>query len=180
MSQRRARSSPASFKMGGHGSTRWKRMDSCAPTAFRSPRSPSPRRRTRLRPQPALFLAEGGTVAVKVSSSDIIHKSDVGGGKLDLTSEAAVRRAALDIFERAKRLKPDARITGVTVQPMVRHPKARELIAGLADDPTFGPVVAFGRGGTAVEVINDKALALPPLDMKLAEMLIARTRVSRI
>ena len=58
-------------------------------------------------------------MAVKVSSSDIIHKSDVGGVKLDLTSEAAVRRAALDIFERAKRLKPDARITGVTVQPMV-------------------------------------------------------------
>ncbi len=126
------------------------------------------------------ILAEGGTVAVKVSSPDIVHKSDVGGVKLDLTSEAAVRRAALDIFERAKRLKPDARITGVTVQPMVRRPKARELIAGLADDPTFGPVVVFGRGGTAVEVINDKALALPPLDMKLAEMLIARTRVSRI
>ena len=126
------------------------------------------------------ILAEGGTVAVKVSSPDIVHKSDIGGVKLDLTSEAAVRRAALDIFERAKRLKPDARITGVTVQPMVRRPKARELIAGLADDPTFGPVVVFGRGGTAVEVINDKALALPPLDMKLAEMLIARTRVSRI
>ena len=63
---------------------------------------------------------------------------------------------------------------------MVRRPKARELIAGLADDPTFGPVVVFGRGGTAVEVINDKSLALPPLDLKLAEMLIARTQVSRI
>ena len=63
---------------------------------------------------------------------------------------------------------------------MVRRPKARELIAGLADDPTFGPVVVFGRGGTAVEVIDDKALALPPLDLKLAEMLIARTQVSRI
>jgi acetyltransferase len=62
----------------------------------------------------------------------------------------------------------------------VRRPKARELIAGLADDPTFGPVVVFGRGGTAVEVINDKALALPPLDMKLAVDLIGRTRVSRI
>ena len=62
----------------------------------------------------------------------------------------------------------------------MRRPKARELIAGLADDPTFGPVVVFGRGGTAVEVIDDKSLALPPLDLKLAEMLIARTRVSRI
>jgi acetyltransferase len=126
------------------------------------------------------ILAEGGTVAVKILSPDIVHKSDIGGVKLDLTSGEAVRRAALDIFERAERLKPGARVAGVTVQAMVRRPKARELIAGLADDPTFGPVVVFGRGGTAVEVINDKSLALPPLDMKLAEMLIARTRVSRI
>lgn len=126
------------------------------------------------------ILADGGTVAVKILSPDIVHKSDIGGVKLDLTSEAAVRRAALDILERAERLKPGARVTGITVQPMVRRPKARELIAGLADDPTFGPVVVFGRGGTAVEVINDKALALPPLDMKLARELIGRTRVSRI
>ena len=70
-------------------------------------------------------------------------------------------------------------MTGVIVQPMVRRGKARELIVGLADDPAFGPVVLFGRGGTAVEVIDDKALALPPLDLKLAADLIARTRVSR-
>ena len=63
---------------------------------------------------------------------------------------------------------------------MILRPKARELIAGIADDPTFGPVVVFGRGGTAVEVIDDKALALPPLDLKLARDLIARTRVSRL
>jgi acetyltransferase len=63
---------------------------------------------------------------------------------------------------------------------MIVRPNARELIAGLADDPTFGSVVVFGRGGTAVEVINDKALALPPLDLRLAEDLISRTRVSRI
>jgi acetyltransferase len=71
-------------------------------------------------------------------------------------------------------------VTGVTVQAMVRRAKARELIAGIADDPTFGPVIVFGRGGTAVEVINDKALALPPLDLHLAQDLIGRTRVSRI
>jgi acetyltransferase len=126
------------------------------------------------------ILAEGGTVAVKILSPDIVHKSDIGGVKLDLTSEAAVRRAADEILERARRLKPSARLTGITVQPMVRRPKARELIAGLADDPTFGPVIVFGGGGTAVEVIDDKALALPPLDLKLAGDLIARTRVSRI
>lgn len=125
------------------------------------------------------ILAEGGTVAVKILSPDIVHKSDIGGVKLDLTTEEAVRRAAADIFERAARLKPGAQVTGVTVQPMVRRTKARELIMGIADDPSFGPVVLFGRGGTAVEVINDKALALPPLDLKLAHDLIARTRVSR-
>jgi acetyltransferase len=125
------------------------------------------------------ILAEGGTVAVKVLSPDIVHKSDIGGVKLDLTTEDGVKKAAADIFERAARLKPGAHVTGVTVQPMVRRTKARELIMGIADDPSFGPVVLFGRGGTAVEVINDKALALPPLDLKLAHDLIARTRVSR-
>jgi acetyltransferase len=62
----------------------------------------------------------------------------------------------------------------------VLRPKARELILGLADDPTFGTVIVFGRGGTAVEIINDKALALPPLDLQLARDLIERTRVSRL
>jgi acetyltransferase len=72
------------------------------------------------------------------------------------------------------------RIDGVLVQPMVVRPKARELVAGLIDDPVFGPVVSFGRGGTAADVINDRALALPPLDLRLARELIERTRVSRI
>jgi acetyltransferase len=63
---------------------------------------------------------------------------------------------------------------------MIARPKARELLVGLADDPTFGPVVAFGWGGTAVATIDDKALALPPLDLNLARDLIARTRVARL
>ena len=63
---------------------------------------------------------------------------------------------------------------------MVLRPKARELIAGIADDPTFGPIIVFGAGGTAVEVISDKALALPPLDLRLAQELIARTRIARV
>ena len=91
-----------------------------------------------------------------------------------------VREAATEILARARAAKPDARISGVTVFPMIVRPKARELIVGVADDPTFGPVIAFGQGGTAVEVISDKALALPPLDLALARSLIARTRVSRI
>jgi acetyltransferase len=128
----------------------------------------------------APMLAAGTPVALKILSPDIVHKSDVDGVRLNLASGAAVREAAEAILARARALRPDARIDGVTVHPMVVKPKARELIVGLADDPTFGPVVVFGRGGTAVEVIDDKALALPPLDLRLAHELIARTRVSRI
>jgi acetyltransferase len=128
----------------------------------------------------APLLAGGGTVVVKILSPDIVHKSEVGGVRLNLTSAQAVAQAAFDILARARAAKPAARITGVTIHPMVLRPKARELIAGIADDPTFGPVVAFGAGGTAVEVISDKALALPPLDMRLARDLIGRTRIARV
>ncbi|MGO9045967.1 MAG: GNAT family N-acetyltransferase [Xanthobacteraceae bacterium] len=125
-------------------------------------------------------LTKGVPVVLKIQSPDIVHKSEVGGVRLDLASEDAVREAAADILSRARAAKPDARIAGVTVFPMIVRPKARELIVGVADDPTFGPVIAFGQGGTAVEVISDKALALPPLNLDLARRLIARTRVSRI
>lgn len=126
------------------------------------------------------IFARGTTVVLKIMSRDIVHKSDVGGVVLNLTTPAAVRAAAVDILARAKKLRPEARIDGVIVQAMVVKAKARELILGLADDPTFGTVVVFGRGGTAVEIINDKALALPPLDLQLARDLIERTRVSRL
>src|SRR5450755_396616 len=126
------------------------------------------------------IFAQGDTVVLKIMSRDIVHKSDVGGVVLNLTSVNAVRAAMADILARAKALRPEARIAGVIVQAMMVRPKARELILGLADDPTFGTVIVFGRGGTAVEIINDKALALPPLDLQLARDLIERTRVSRL
>lgn len=128
----------------------------------------------------APFLAKGETVVLKVLSRDIIHKSDVGGVVLNLTSAEAVRAATDEILARARERRPDARLSGVIVQPMVVRSKARELILGLADDPTFGATMVFGRGGTAVEVINDRALALPPLDLRLARDLVGRTRVSRL
>jgi acetyltransferase len=127
----------------------------------------------------ALF-AQGATVVLKIMSRDIVHKSDVGGVVLNLTSVDGVRTATADILARAKKLRPEARISGVIVQAMMVRPKPRELILGLADDPTFGTVIVFGHGGTAVEIINDKALALPPLDLQLARDLIERTRVSRL
>src|SRR5262245_7302265 len=128
----------------------------------------------------AQFLDAGQSVVAKILSRDIVHKSDVGGVWLNLTTAAAVRAAVAEILANAKRARPDARITGVTLQPMIVRPKARELIVGIADDATFGPVIVFGRGGIGVEVINDNALALPPLDLRLAHDLIAQTRVARL
>ncbi|KMO12014.1 bifunctional acetate--CoA ligase family protein/GNAT family N-acetyltransferase [Methylobacterium platani] len=125
------------------------------------------------------IIAAGGTVALKLASPDVVHKSDVGGVRLGLTSEAAVREAASEMLARLARERPGARVTGLVVQAMLRRTQGRELIAGLVDDPVFGPVVVFGRGGTAVEVIDDRALALPPLDRRLAADLVGRTRVSR-
>jgi acetyltransferase len=95
----------------------------------------------------APLLADGGTVLVKILSPDILHKSDVGGVRLNLTSETAVREASAEILERTRSLRPQARIAGVTLHPMIIRPKARELIAGLADDATFGPIVVFGQAG---------------------------------
>ncbi|MDR1075932.1 MAG: bifunctional acetate--CoA ligase family protein/GNAT family N-acetyltransferase [Xanthomonadaceae bacterium] len=126
------------------------------------------------------LLEAGSGVTVKIHSADIPHKSDIDGVRLNLLNEQAVREAAEGILERARAAHPDARIDGVLVQPMIVRSKARELIAGIADDDTFGPVIVFGRGGTAVEVIDDKALALPPLDLRLAHEQISRTRVARI
>lgn len=128
----------------------------------------------------APFLAERRAIAVKVSSRDIRHASDIGGVILDLRTKDAVIDAARTVLERARHARPDASLQGVTIQPMIARRAARELILGIADDPTFGPVIVFGRGGSAVEVINDKALALPPLDMNLARDLVGRTRVSRL
>ena len=128
----------------------------------------------------APFFARGMTVVLKILSRDITHKSDVEGVVLNLADADSVRTAAVEILARAKAKRPDAKISGVIVQPMVLRPHARELILGIADDQTFGPVIVFGHGGTAVEVINDKALALPPLDLRLARDLVERTRISRL
>lgn len=128
----------------------------------------------------APLLAEGHAVVVKLSSRDIRHASDVGGVILDLHTKESVAEAAKTVLQRARSARPDASVQGVIVQPMIARRAARELILGIADDPTFGPVIVFGRGGSAAEVINDKALALPPLDINLARDLVARTRASRL
>ena len=122
----------------------------------------------------------GFPVVLKILSPDISHKSDVGGVQLDLDDEASLRAAVDAMLARVRRASPEARLTGLTVQQMVRRPLAQELIAGASIDPVFGPVLLFGHGGTAVEVIADRAVALPPLNRVLARELVSRTRISRL
>jgi acetyltransferase len=136
----------------------------------------------------AALIAEGmlsGSSAakacvVKILSDDITHKSDVGGVRLGLETAAAVGDAARDMLERIAREHPAARIQGVTVQPMIRRPRAHELIIGMSVDTTFGPMLTFGAGGTAVEVLRDTAQALPPIDLQLARDLMRQTRVQKL
>jgi acetyltransferase len=119
-------------------------------------------------------------VALKVLSPDITHKSDVGGVRLDLRSPQAVEIAARDMLQTVGERVPDARIEGFSVQAMANRKYDRELIVGIADDATFGPVLLVGQGGTAVEVLRDRAIGLPPLNVVLAREMISRTRVSKL
>ncbi len=128
----------------------------------------------------ALAVDIGFPIAVKLLSPDISHKTEVGGVTLDLESAAAVEEAARAMQHRLAVLRPDARLTGFSVQTMVRRPDAHELIIGITSDPIFGPVILFGQGGIAVEVLKDHALALPPLNKALALDTISRTRVSKL
>ncbi|MGD8690721.1 MAG: acetate--CoA ligase family protein, partial [Gammaproteobacteria bacterium] len=121
-----------------------------------------------------------GPVALKIHSPDIIHKTEVGGVALNLDGPEAVRNDANAMLERIATQHPNARLEGFTVEPMISRRGSFELIAGITVDPVFGPVVLFGQGGTAVEVINDKNLALPPLNMHLARDLMSRTRIFRL
>ena len=122
----------------------------------------------------------GYPVVLKILSNDISHKSDVGGVALNLQNESEVHSAATTMLERVGRERPQALIQGFTVQSMVKRKQAQELIVGSTIDSVFGPVILFGQGGTAVEVMADRAIALPPLNIPLAKALVSRTRVSKL
>jgi acetyltransferase len=133
-------------------------------------------------PNEALVQAEamGFPVALKINSPDITHKSDAGGVMLGINNAHAVRTAYNDLVNAVKRNRPNARIDGVTIQPMLRRPNGRELLVGILSDPVFGPVITFGAGGTTVEVMGDRAVALPPINRFLASDLIQRTRIAKM
>jgi acetyltransferase len=120
----------------------------------------------------------GFPVALKIDSPDISHKSDVQGVALNILNGTGVRDTYNDMMERVKRARPEARINGVTVQKMARTRSGREICIGLVTDDAFGPVITFGAGGTMIELIDDRAMELPPLNQYLAHRLIERARVA--
>jgi acetyltransferase len=148
-------------------------------TAFHIPTNPSILART---PNEAMLAAEsiGFPVALKISAPALTHKSDVGGVRLNVRSVQSARQQVQDMLDQVRARHPEVEIEGVTIERMAEVGHKRELLIGVTRDPVFGPVIAFGLGGTAVEVLRDRAIALPPLNSVLAERLVRRTRAARM
>jgi acetyltransferase len=120
----------------------------------------------------------GFPVVMKIASPDIAHKTDVGGVVLNIKSEEAARETFDQILSSARRAAPEAAIQGVFVEQMIS--KKYELLIGSKKDPIFGPVIAFGMGGVAVEVFKDMNIGLPPLNMALAMRIIEETKIYKL
>ncbi len=147
--------------------------------AFHIPTNPSILARSA---NEAMLAAEslGFPIALKISAPKLSHKSDVGGVRLNVRSVQTTRQQAQDMLDQVKATFPDAEIEGVTIERMAEVGHPRELLIGVTRDPVFGPVIAFGMGGTAVEVLRDRAIALPPLNRPLTERLIRHTKAARM
>ncbi|HEX5338073.1 MAG TPA: bifunctional acetate--CoA ligase family protein/GNAT family N-acetyltransferase [Gallionella sp.] len=133
-------------------------------------------------PNEALLIAQqlGFPVAMKVNSHDITHKSDAGGVLLNLNNAHEVRAAYQHIIDNVKQSRPNAKVDGISIEPMIVKPNGRELMIGVTSDPVFGPVITFGAGGTTVEIMGDRAVALPPLNNYLVRELIQETRIAKM
>ncbi len=117
----------------------------------------------------------GFPVVMKIVSPDALHKTDVGGVRLNISSRAEAGKAYEEIIASVKKHKPNARIAGILVEKMMK--KRYELLLGAKQDPIFGPIIAFGQGGVAVEIVRDIKFGLPPLNQALARRVIERTRI---
>ncbi len=137
----------------------------------------------------AMLIAsqQGFPVALKIDSPDISHKSDVQGVVLNVHSAAQVRDRYNEMLQAVTKAQPQARVNGVTVQPMASHVLhggrgglQREVYVGLTTDEAFGPVITFGAGGTMIELLADRAMELPPLNQFLARHMVQRARVAEM
>jgi Acyl-CoA synthetase (NDP forming) len=122
----------------------------------------------------------GFPVALKVISRDAPVRGEFGGVEMFLESGAAVRTAAQRLLANAAQHRPRSPVQGLTIERMMARAGTREVRIGVSDDAVFGPVIVFGHGGSAADVIDDHAVGLPPLNMALARELIERTRVYRL
>lgn len=147
--------------------------------AFNIPMLPMMTART---PNEALAAAEclGFPVVMKILSPDITHKSEVGGVRLNITSAASMRHHYHDLMERVRLACPDARLEEFCIEKMYTHPNGRELSVGAVTDPVFGPVIRFGVGGSMADIINDRSIALPPLNELIARYRINQTKVAKM
>ncbi|GAB3280941.1 bifunctional acetate--CoA ligase family protein/GNAT family N-acetyltransferase [Parahaliea aestuarii] len=132
-------------------------------------------------PEEARRAAEtlGLPVVLKINSPDISHKSDVGGVRLNVREADSVPAAYREIRAAVADRAPDARVHGVTVESMELRPHAREVVVAIERDPVFGPVIRFGPGGLAEDILTDTAVAIPPLSVFLCEELIQRSPAQR-
>jgi acyl-CoA synthetase (NDP forming) len=117
----------------------------------------------------------GFPVVLKISSPDILHKTDVGGVAIDIGNEEELRDAYRKMIRNVRKKKPKAKIDGVIVQEMVPR-DSRELIIGGRRDPQFGPVIMFGLGGVWVEALKDVSFRLIPIDRNDAKNMIKDIR----
>jgi len=120
----------------------------------------------------------GFPVEMKIASPDIIHKTEVGGIKLNINNEKEVRKAFAEIMETVAAKAPDADIMGIHVEQMSE--RKYELLIGSKKDPVFGPAIVFGMGGVAVQIFKDITVGLPPLNMALALRLIEDTKIYKL
>jgi acetyltransferase len=148
-------------------------------SAFRIPVTPT---RVAHSADQAMAIAQrlGFPVVIKINSPDIAHKSDVGGVMLNVRTPQQVRAVFEDMLEEVARRAPEAKVDGVSLQRMVTKRNGRELYVGMTTDELFGPVITFGAGGTMIEVIDDRSVALPPLNQFLAQRMIERARSATV
>lgn len=136
-------------------------------------------------PQPASSPLEavkiarqlGYPVVIKVNSPQIVHKTEVQGVVLGVSSDEEVQRVFQEMVDRAKLIRPDADVQGITLQPMLASAEGLELIVGAKKDPVFGSVMMVGAGGVTAEVLGDRALELPPLNERLARRMLESLRI---
>ncbi len=118
-------------------------------------------------------------VVLKVNMAEFSHKSDIGGVRLNINSVQDISRNFAEMEAAIKQKYPEITEVGMTVEPMFRIASGRELMIGVVRDPVFGPAISFGLGGTMVEILQDNAVALPPLNAYMVEQMIAKTKAAK-